>query len=114
MPSTEGGLGIEAAARLCGVSDETIRRRLRAGRLPGARRVGGPASEWRIPIGDLVEAGFEIGATPSQEVERDIVALQRNVEVLQQRLEERDAHLAALRSHISDLRALLGIAGGQQ
>jgi hypothetical protein len=43
------------AARLAGVSKDSIIRARRAGRLPGARRVG---TEWQIAVDDLAAAGL--------------------------------------------------------
>jgi len=45
----------------CELSQPTIRRALRAGRLPGAHR--GPDGGWLIPAGDLIKAGL-LGAPP--------------------------------------------------
>ncbi len=50
------------AARLCGVSLDTIRRRLRAGAFPNAARVG-EDQHWVIPVQDLLDAGLA-PATP--------------------------------------------------
>lgn len=46
-------VGVDEAARLCGVSDDTIRRRLAQQKIPGARRVAAANSRWEIPIDAL-------------------------------------------------------------
>lgn len=52
---------VEAAAT-CGVSRDTIKRRLRAGQFPGAHRADGSGGSgtgaWLIPWGDLLVAGL--------------------------------------------------------
>lgn len=50
---------VEEAAVICGVSDETIRRRLARGRVPGAYRRGrGGRAPWAIPLSSLQFAGL--------------------------------------------------------
>lgn len=47
------------AARLCGVSLDTIRRRIRGGKIPGATRCGeAPFGEWALPLSGLRAAGL--------------------------------------------------------
>jgi hypothetical protein len=53
-------LGVVDAAAWCGVSEDTIRRRLRDGRLPNSYR--GADGAWRIPVDALRNARF--GASP--------------------------------------------------
>lgn len=55
LVSTMANLGLHEAAVRCGVSDETIRRRLKRGALPNA--VSG-TDGWQIPIADLIAAGL--------------------------------------------------------
>lgn len=54
--------GVAEAARVCGVSVDTIRRRLREQRIPGAHRSGirpdDQSAEWRIPRKGLLAAGL--------------------------------------------------------
>ena len=61
-PQQPPTLTVAEAAQLCGVSTSTIRRYLRGGRFPGARQdpssVPGQPGQWRIPIGDALEAGL--------------------------------------------------------
>lgn len=49
------------AATLCGVSRDTIKRRLRSGQFPHAHREDGPTGAWRIPEEDLRDAGLFLG-----------------------------------------------------
>lgn len=52
-------LSAAQAAREAGVSRPTIARAIEAGRLPGAYR--DQRGHWRIPVPDLLGAGFQIG-----------------------------------------------------
>jgi excisionase family DNA binding protein len=109
-------LTVAEAAQLCGVSTSTIRRYLRDGRFPGAHQdpspVPGQPGHWRIPTGDLLEAGLDRRQpTPSAQaaqhpptgkpagawVDRDRVqALERALELERTRLElERTRRQAA-------------------
>jgi excisionase family DNA binding protein len=62
-------LTIAEAAKACGVSASTIRRYLRAGRFPSARREPSPAPgrswQWRIPPEELPAAGLNRRRPPS-------------------------------------------------
>jgi excisionase family DNA binding protein len=60
--SAEEWLDIRTAAELAGVSDDTIRRRIRSGELPRAKRGERLTDPWSIPMGDLVSAGLLPGA----------------------------------------------------
>lgn len=51
--------GVQQAARECGVSVATIRRRLKDGSLPNA--VQGARGAWTIPVTDLIAAGLNPG-----------------------------------------------------
>lgn len=57
-PDTPMTLSQGEAARVCGVSQATLRRARRAGRLPGATQ--GDGGGWRIPVSDLIGAGFTV------------------------------------------------------
>lgn len=46
------------AAKVVGVSVDTIRRRLRGGEFPRAIRGSGSNAPWRVPLGDLIAAGL--------------------------------------------------------
>lgn len=48
------------AAQHCGVSRSTLKRRLAAGDLPNAYKT--PEGQWRIPVPDLLAAGYQPGA----------------------------------------------------
>lgn len=50
---------VRQAAQECGVSDATIRRRLRHGSLPNAER--DTTGAWSIPVEDLLDAGLTPG-----------------------------------------------------
>ena len=60
MDQTTLTYSITDAAVVCGVHRDTIRRLLRAGRLPNATRPGGVNGPWRIGAGDLAAAGLRI------------------------------------------------------
>jgi hypothetical protein len=52
-------VSVTEAAKLCGVSDDTIRRRLHADVLEGAYQDGpAEAAPWRIPVPSLVAVGL--------------------------------------------------------
>lgn len=51
---------VAQAARECGVSPDTIRRRLKSGAFPNADR-SGKQGAWRIPVEDLITAGLTPG-----------------------------------------------------
>ncbi len=62
MDPHDATYSINAAAAVCGVHRDTIRRLVRTGRLPTAGRTGvnGP---WRIPASDLAAAGLHVDTT---------------------------------------------------
>jgi len=55
MWDLRAAVGRGEAARVCGVSVDTIKRRLRDGRFPHAWRTG-PDQRWAIPLQDLIDA----------------------------------------------------------
>ena len=58
-PSDVATVSVTEAAKLCGVSDDTIRRRLHADVLEGAYQDGpAEAAPWRIPVPSLVAVGL--------------------------------------------------------
>ena len=93
-----GSMGAETwltpaeAAMCCGVDISTIRRRLRKGDLPGARRQapGELWCTWEIPLSQLVELGMcrPAAATP---------------QAMASRISALEADLAAERAKVSDL-----------
>lgn len=114
VSKSDGTLGVEEAARVCGVSDETIRRRLRAGRFAGAHREGGVASAWRIPVADLLAEGFRPrfeseGTTsmPPGELEE----LRRELAVARAIADERAARIAHLEAQLTALTAVVQTIG---
>lgn len=112
MLASDGTLSVEGAARTCGVSDETIRRRLRARLLPNAVREPGPSGAWRIPVGDLLDAGLRpnIGSDADAEV-AEMVRLRDALAAAERLLAERQARIEELTAHIQDLRAI--VAGSE-
>jgi uncharacterized protein YlxW (UPF0749 family) len=109
LPHT-GNLPLDAAARACGVSCETIRRRLRTGRLPGAFR-DGPAGAWQIPVSDLVAAGFEVTVRTetSGNAATNLELAELKAEMARARAEaaERLERIRVLEANLEDLRAAL-------
>lgn len=98
MPLDPGArFTIAEAAHVCGVSVDTVKRRLRAGALPGAsRRPGDGNGTWLIPAPDLVGAGLLPAAAVADaaglaEQRREL----REVGLLRQRVAEMDAALQA-------------------
>ena len=105
-------LSIDQAAQRCSVSRDTIKRRLRAGRLPGAVRgtpVGRRPAPWLIPDEDLVAEGLLTGrrldGTPPPEPgdDDDPGALRAALVHYQALAAARGAHLEDLRSEIRRL-----------
>lgn len=69
-PQQRPSLTVSEAAERTGTSRSTVRRRLDGGELPSAWRETGPdganSGPWRIPVDDLLAAGFDLSA-PSRE-----------------------------------------------
>ncbi len=86
---------IEQAASLCGVSAETIRRRLRADLLPGATRVG-PGRMWLIPKPALRAVGLLKSTETERHLEQRAAQLEAVCAERQARIEYLEAHIAAL------------------
>lgn len=63
--------GVQQAARECGVSPATIRRRLKDGSLPNA--VQGARGAWSIPVTDLIAAGLNPGQPSPPDHEQGVV-----------------------------------------
>lgn len=104
---------VKEAALRCGVSDDTIYRRLKAGRFPNARTDGGV---WRIPTADLVRSGLvptgeavtePQSATPKR-VQEQLLELRDALARALARAHAAEALAEARADHIADLRALLG------
>jgi excisionase family DNA binding protein len=108
MFAPDGTLGVEEAAHVCGVSDETIRRRLRKNRLPNAVRDGGPSSPWRIPLTDLVADGLEpkLGSDTDGAL-YEVAQLKEALEAAERLLTERQARIEELQAHVDDLRSFI-------
>ncbi len=111
--SHDGTVSIEQAARMCGVSDETIRRRLRTDRLAGARRVGA-AGVWRIPVTALVEDGLAPDLSSDGDERRSVVReMEAQVAAARAVADERLARIEQLERHVADLRAVIEVLGGR-
>lgn len=94
------------AAQACGVSVDTIKRRLKAGVFPNARQAGLDRS-WVIPVRDLVNAGLlpaSALALPSPSATADSAAARATVPA------GSSAHLAEAQAEIRGLRAELARA----
>jgi len=52
---------VREAAAECGVSLNTVKRRLQTGRFPNAFQAGDGRGTWRIPLGDLLSTGLHPG-----------------------------------------------------
>ena len=107
MVASDGTLSIDEAAVACGVSTETIRRRIRADRLTGAHRVG-PAGAWRIPVAALLADGFRPLLNGRDEGTRD-ADLAVRVAVAEAISAERLARITALERHVNHLESLFGL-----
>lgn len=114
-------VSIQEAARLCGVSDDTINRRLKDGTLAGAyRRPGDRTRAWAIPVTDLVAAGLldpsvvdtassvlaaQSAAAEILDLRLRVARLETQVDSLQDRLRERNEDIAAWRRVANTRRA---------
>lgn len=119
------------AAKVAGVSDDTIRRRLADGSFPRAEREpgGGRRAAWLIPTRDLVAAGFDVNLArldddaddlgPVSALDADeVVALRvenarlhTEVRHLSERLADRDRTIETLQSA---LQAALEVAKNRE
>lgn len=110
-PSAPGinPLGVNEAAQACGVSVDTVRRRLREGHFPSAARIDG---RWQIPLEDLrlsdmldlecfeaLTEGTAIAADRSKEREEYV-----------QLISAYEAHIEDLRTELTRLHHLLSEA----
>ena len=92
----------EEAARACSRSISTIRRLLRSGAIPRARRraPGEPWSPWEIPLSGLKEMGFGAESLESPQ------ALNERIRVLEGQLVLAHAEKEVVESALSRLEAL--------
>lgn len=102
---------VAEAARVFGISKDTVKRRLREGAFPNATRTGPLVnSPWVIPHGDLLAAGFfPVAADPvsgSQEAGSvgSVAELQGEVAALRARVETLEADLLRLRTQVLEER----------
>lgn len=112
-------LTIEQASQACGVSRDTIKRRLRRHEFPHAIRGvarGQRVPPWLIPVGDLLDAGFvpsaalaAAGALEGDGLD-EISHLRDRAARLEGLLLARDAHLQDLRAEVRRLHVALRAA----
>lgn len=98
-------LTIDAAARACSVSRDTIKRRLRNNQFPGAVR-GEPAGNrpppWLIPVEDLAAAGLRPAVADAGSLE---TTDPEDQSALRAALAHHEAVAGAREHHLTDLRA---------
>lgn len=111
-PVTEAR-SLDETVHAYGVSMSTLRRRLRAGEVPGAYKVPGPkGDEWRIPRGALEQLGYRIVADSEPEPAPAPLApatgeLERVVDALRSVMERFDASQRQLQAAEEDRGAAL-------
>lgn len=105
-------LTVSEAAAEGGVSEDTIRRRLAEGAIPGARRIGrGPRAPWRIPEAGFARSGVarttvgDAGADMSSTKEDSMRVAELEAEVAALRA-ERDRQVEVIRALESAVRGL--------
>jgi len=87
-------LTISEASRRSGVSVSTIRRRLKAGAIPGAYKTDGPdGEEWRIPVASLDGLASESSKRTTSDDPEEVEELRRQVSDLRTRAEVAEALL---------------------
>lgn len=108
-PKTDG-LSIQEASEQYGVSQSTLRRRLAARAIPGAKTVSGPkGDEWRLPEGGLEAAGFQRVAEPDSEQAddqldaADLRQLMASIQTLTDQLSRQQLQLEAASSEKGEL-----------
>lgn len=112
-------LTLSEASATMGVSKDTLKRALRAGKLPNARQRDDDSRTWEIPIGDLASAGYrpktvEVAILPTsgdaddgydahlvRELRERIEHLQHELTVARIQAEERAARIADLQLALS-------------
>ncbi|HVT78365.1 MAG TPA: hypothetical protein VHD87_15115 [Acidimicrobiales bacterium] len=93
--SSEDLFDVPAAARYAATSKDTIRRRLRAGGFPRARRGSRSNDPWLIPEGDLIAAGL-VAAPRHGVARRDLVGHVAVLREMAASLTRQADHLEAL------------------
>lgn len=120
-PSEDGdGFTITEAATAYGVSVSTVRRLLKAGKIPGARKIPGPkGEEYRIPADALGSLGYSMTTHPTATVigaraDAEVEDLRRRLAEAEARADrlalERDAkarEVELLTGSVEDLRSAL-------
>jgi excisionase family DNA binding protein len=104
-----GWFSIREAAERCGVSADTVRRALRAGRFPSAAQLSDGDRGWRISIADLLHAGYRVERNRREDGDlrerpaEPARSSRESTELLDERRELR-AEIAALRAENARLR----------
>jgi len=127
MPGAVEGpdwLSIREASRRCGVSSDTVRRAIRAGRLPNASRTSLGDRGWRVPVSDLSAAGFrlsdnrrtDLSLTETAPADRRLLAaLRQDIETLRHENDALRSENAKLRDHtLALVDRLTQVLGGAQ
>jgi len=86
-------VGIAQAAHMLGLSQDTVRRRLRAGELAGEKVKGAGGFRWMV---DVPEVDGEPPTTPPANGQGDNEALRELVDTLQEQLTARTREVAEL------------------
>lgn len=104
-------VSVDEAALICGVSDDTIRRRLARGSIPGAYRRGhGDRAPWAIPLSGL-EAARLRPIVVDDRLPRAGRDLEQEVSALKTTLLAKDEVIAALELATDALREALRAKG---
>lgn len=135
---SESSLSITEAAVACAVSRDTIKRRLRSGRFPNARRsVQDGQTAWLIPVGDLIDAGLQPSLDSARasdaddgwdarrrradrlraasdrvrQLEQQLLELRVELAQAEGRAQAAEARATAIESHLMTMKLLLARAG---
>lgn len=119
MAHDEAWFTLTEAARATGKSRVTIRRYLDQERFPHAEREAetgsGSPAPWRIPLGDLVAAGFDVAPADRDPVRQgdtgaispELARMREQLAVATALASERDRTIAILVEQVTELRSLL-------
>ena len=103
-------LTLTEAARISSIPRATLRRRLRAGQMPGAFR--DPVGTWLVPVSDLFSVGHQIDRGGSMDgsvgvLRREVARLHTQNAILRERLEAAEVLASERQERIEDLRLAL-------
>jgi hypothetical protein len=108
-------LTVTEAARAAGVDRRALRRRLDGGAFPHAYRdagTQGPESgPWRIPIGDLLDAGLTVDQPPAPEEDTSSPVDLSQADWLRSALDEARQRMVAAEAEVDRLGSVLDEAG---